>query len=302
WNAKSVTKPLDGTYAARKPDITCCFPTPDSTSNRTWEKVVTFCEVKTRADSKQDKESFIEIAAKASCLFGGQDGCHFVSYIHILGTSIHLTIFHRSGSVSICPFDINSSPLQFLHILIGISFLDYVNIRFDTSIKWDSPNPDSKTKWIEIINKHGQHRKVWLKSVLVVSDSLLGQRTTVWEGELEVDSSPINKCVMIKDSWTDLLRKYTEGMILHILEQHGIEGVPMLVSEQQVKIPLRDPTHPNTMVNHSMHFLRSALPPNSSFQLWVLSHLISQPVGKLTLEFSSLGELLIAFLDYVVSE
>ena len=135
----------------------------------------------------------------------------------------------------------------------------------------------------------------------MVSDSLLGQGITVWEGEIEVNSSPINERVVIKDSWTDPLRKYMEGMILHILEQHSIEGVPTLVSEQQVKTPLWDPTHPNTMVNHSMHFLCSALSPNSSFQLQVLSHLISQPVEKLTIEFSSLGELLIAFLDYIVS-
>ncbi|KAF8546168.1 hypothetical protein OG21DRAFT_1528007, partial [Imleria badia] len=314
----------------RKPDITCYFPTPDSTSNCTWEKVVTFCEVKTRADPKRDKESFVEIAGKVLCLFGAQDGRYFVSCIRILGSSIYLTTFHRSGSVSIHPSDINSSPLQFLHILISISFSDYVNIGFDTSIKWDSLNPDSKsdcsdseygdpesdhhdlehsnpehdndyseysdseleepqlvvvpqleapgsdvsleeddewkrTKWIEIVDKHGQHRKIWLKSVLAISDSLLGQGTTVWEGE--IDSSSMNERVMIKDLWTNPLRKYTEGMILHILEQHGIE----------------------------------ALPPNSLFQLCALSRLVSQPVGKLILEFSSIGELLVAFLNYTVT-
>lgn len=146
-------------YAARKPDITCCSPTPNSTSNRTWEKVVTFCEVKTRADSKRDKELFVEIAGKASCLFKAQDCCHFVSCIRILRSSIHLTIFHRSRSVSICPFDINSSPLQFLHILISVSFLDYANIGFDTSIKWDSPNPDSKSDYndLEYSNPESDH-------------------------------------------------------------------------------------------------------------------------------------------------
>ena len=91
-------------------------------------------------------------------------------------------------------------------------------------------------------------------------------------------------------------------MILHILEQHGIKGIPMLVSEQQVKTPHQDPKHSHIMVNQSMHFLLSALPCNSStFHLWVLSHLVSQPLSKLILEFSSLRELLVAFLDYFVS-
>ena len=102
-----------------------------------------FCEVKNRSDSKREKESFIEITRKASCLLGMQDGCHSVSSIRVLGSLIYLTIFHRGGSISICPFDINASPLQFLHILIGASFGDYTTIRFDSSIRWDRMNQAS---------------------------------------------------------------------------------------------------------------------------------------------------------------
>ena len=107
---------------------------------------------------------------------------------------------------------------------------------------------------------------------------------------------------MVKELWIDPLRKYTEGMILHILEQHGIKGVPTLVSKQQVKTPHQDPECSHIMVNQSTHFLLLALPHNPfTFHLWVLSHLVSQPLGKLILEFSSLGELLVVFLDYFIS-
>jgi hypothetical protein len=91
-------------------------------------------------------------------------------------------------------------------------------------------------------------------------------------------------------------------MILHILEQHQIEGVPMLISEQQVKTSLHDPERLNTVVNHSTHFLHSALPHGSSFDLRILSQLVSRPVGKLILEFLSLGELLVVYLNQVVSK
>ena len=91
-------------------------------------------------------------------------------------------------------------------------------------------------------------------------------------------------------------------MILHRLEQHQIEGVPTLVSEEQVKTSLRNSKHLNMMVNHLTHFLHSALPQGSVFNLWILSHLVSCPVGKLIIEFSSLGELLIGYLDHIVSE
>jgi hypothetical protein len=84
WDAKSATKPLDGAYTARKPNITCYFRTPDGVSNWSWEQVVTFCEVKNRSDSKREIESFIEIAGKALCLLGAQDGRNSVSCIQIL--------------------------------------------------------------------------------------------------------------------------------------------------------------------------------------------------------------------------
>jgi len=95
--------------------------------------------------------------------------------------------------------------------------------------------------------------------------------------------------IIAKDLWTNPLRKY-------------IEGVPILVSKQQVKTNLCDPECPNMQINHSIHFLCSALPHGSSFTLRILSQLISHPVGKLILEFSSLGELLVMYLDQVVSE
>ena len=136
WNTQSATKPLDGAYAVRKPDITCYFRTLKGVSNRNWEHVVTFCEVKNRTDPKREKESFLEIAGKASCLLGVQDGRHSVSCIHFLGSSIYLTIFHRSRPILTCPFNINSSLLHFLCILIGVLLLDYSLTGFDTSIKW----------------------------------------------------------------------------------------------------------------------------------------------------------------------
>ncbi|KAF8842571.1 hypothetical protein BDN67DRAFT_979440 [Paxillus ammoniavirescens] len=117
-------------------------------------------------------------------------------------------------------------------------------------------------------------------------------------GNLKVD-------VAVKDLWIDPLRKYTEGMILHRLNQHMIEGIPQLVDEQQVQAqhyPVPGPSLP-VMTNHSTHTLRSMLRHDystSNYHLQVLSRLVTQPVGILVTEFSCLGELLVAFLDYIV--
>ena len=160
-----------------------------------------------------------------------------------------------------------------------------------------------RTKWVKIIDKDGNCHKIWLRNMLDISNSLSGQGMMVWEGKLESESGKVDDPqVIVKDSWTDPLRKYTEGMILHRLEQHQIEGVPTLVSEEQVKTSLCDSKHLNTMVNHSTHFLHSVLPQGSVFDLQILSRLVSRPVGKLIIEFSSLRELLIGYLDHIVSE
>ena len=147
----------------------------------------------------------------------------------------------------------------------------------------------------------GKHCKIWLKSVLAISDSLIGQGTTVWEGEMDTEDGDVQDMV-VKDSWIDPLRKYTEGMILHILEKYGVEGVPTLVSEEQVKTQLWTPDSQQPVVNSSMHFLLSVLPPNSPLHLQILSRLVSRPASHLILEFASLRELLVTFLDYIVSE
>ena len=101
---------------------------------------MTFHEVKNHANTKQEKESFIKITGKALCLLGMQGGHHSISCIRILESLIYLTTFHHGGSISTCPFDINTSPLQFLHILISISFTDYTTISFNTSIQWKGMN------------------------------------------------------------------------------------------------------------------------------------------------------------------
>ena len=86
---------------------------------------------------------------------------------------------------------------------------------------------------------------------------------------------------------------------------HKIKGIPTLIHEQQVKAP-----YPSTVedlpVNSSTHFIRSDLAhaqyETSNYYLRILSHLVTQPIGDLIMEFSCLGELLVAFLDYLVGE
>ena len=111
--------------------------------------------------------------------------------------------------------------------------------------------------------------------------------------------------VVVKDSWIDPLRKYTKGFILWVLNGHMIKGVLTLIHKQQVKVPYPS-TIENLLVNSSTHFicldLAHAKYETSNYYLRILSHLVTQPIGDLIMEFSCLGELLVAFIDYIAGE
>ena len=152
--------------------------------------------------------------------------------------------------------------------------------------------------------------------MLFISDNLHSRGTTVWEGVLlEPLVGSIGRggkqkkpklgagqgeTVIVKDSWIDPLQKYTKGMILSMLNMKCVEGVPTLVHKQQVET-----CHPHScsnkimMVNSSMHILHSAV-THHFYYLCVLSRIITTPIGVSITEFSCLGELLVAFLDYIV--
>ena len=238
----------------------------------------------------------------------------------MLGTSIYLTIFDRGGSLSTAGFDIHCHPDVFLRILIGVSSGPLSTLGFDTSIQWRTVCRDEKQHNVKqvVIARNGQPPcTIELTRVLFISDNLHGRGTTVWEGVLleplaftgeggeQKRSKPTagqEETVIVKDSWIDPLRKYTEGMILSMLNDKGVEGVPRFVHEQQVET-YHPQSRPNNVmvVNNSTHTLHSAV-TDHFYYLRVLCRTITTPVGVSIAEFSCLGELLVAFLDYIVGQ
>ena len=315
WDAKSSYTPLKGVEAVRKPDISSFFP---GSQTLDWRHLISFCEVKNRCTPVNERKSYVEAAGKASCLLYAQDGRHLAPCIRILGSSIYLTIFDRGGSLSTAGFDIHSHPEVFLRILIGVSAAPLSTLGFDASIKWRTIFRDGRRhniKQVDIERNGCPPCTIELTKVLFISDNLHGRGTTVWEGELlkpvstDKDKatrvpkkSKQSETVAMKDSWINPLRTYTEGMILAILNEKRVEGVPILIHEQQVKA-----VHPSSranetiMANGSTHTIRSAVKAYS-YYLRILSRIVTKPVGAMITDFSCLGELLVAFLDYIVGE
>jgi len=72
---------------------------------------------------------------------------------------------------------------------------------------------------------------VVMDSLLFISDVLHGCGTTVWAALMHSPNLKPPCRIVVKDSWIDPLRKYTEGGILAKLNKAGVKGVPKLIHE-----------------------------------------------------------------------
>ncbi|KAI6104981.1 hypothetical protein EDD16DRAFT_1714339 [Pisolithus croceorrhizus] len=304
WSADLATHPLSGGNAMRKPDLSCWLA-PGSKFD--WRHLATFAEVKNHMGRDDERSLYIEMAGKVSCLLYAQDGHHAAPCLCILGSLIYPMVFDHGGSLSTCGYDINHNPCEFLCILIGVTSTPCNILRFNTSINWgkrsckDGEVVDMKELKIEM---DATTCTIELKRLLFISDNLFGQGTMVWEGMMRVRGTGgmQPRKVAMKDLWIDSLRKYTKGKILSILDVYKVKGIPTLVHEEQVKVPYPSVIE-GLQLSSSTHFLQAYLAhyKTNPYYLCVLSCIVTHPVGDLITEFSCLGELLVAFLDYIVS-
>lgn len=121
--------------------------------------------------------------------------------------------------------------------------------------------------------------EVVMDNLLFISDALHGCRTTIWAVWM-YSPEKLPCCIVVKDSWIDPLWKFTEGGILAKLNKAGVKAVPKLIHEQQVQGP--HPSHPDSKVNQSTHFLRTLLSHIKvpSYCVRVLSCLLTEPLGQ----------------------
>ncbi|KIK19916.1 hypothetical protein PISMIDRAFT_106732 [Pisolithus microcarpus 441] len=143
---------------------------------------------------------------------------------------------------------------------------------------------------------------VFLDQLIFISDALHGRSTTIWAGSTKDPTSQTSQWqVIVKDSWIDPLWRFTEGCLLARLNDVGVEGVPWPIHKQQVQGP--HPSHGGVKINMLTHLLCKLLLQldNHQYQLHVLSCLLTELVGMQLMLFPSLAQLLIAFIDYVLT-
>ena len=300
WVADGANTPLQGSDANRKPDLVL-IPAHVASALKPldWRDVSAVGEMKICKSSSTMRSSYIEVAGKTALLLYAQDGRHSAPSLRFLGNHIILTFFDRGGSLSTAPIDINQNPEDFLRILIGLSCAPLCHIGFDETV---ITHADGKKRVLVAWTGNLVGSEVIMDHVLFISDALHGRGTTIWTALMHSDPQKAPRRIVVKDSWIDPLRKFTEGGILAQLNKAGVKGVPKLIHEQQVQGP--HPSLPDFKVNQSTHFLRALLSPTKfhHYHVRVLSHLLTEPLGQRIFGFSSLAELLVAFIDYVLSK
>jgi hypothetical protein len=231
-----------------------------------------------------------------------QDGRYAMPGIQFLGNDIVFTLFDWGGSISTQPLNIHEHPKEFLRILLGIAFGDGTLLGFDPTI-----SPIMNGRRIIRIVKEGTEWVIVVGQLIFLSGSLHGWGTTVWSGvvtEFNFPGLADGETVVVKDCFVEPMRRHTEGKILTILEEFGIEGVLRLFHEQQVQT--RHLENENLLINQATHILHSLvtdpLPQDCKYHLWVHTRMVSTPKGDPIYEFSSLAELLVGIVNSLQGE
>lgn len=176
-----------------------------------------------------ENQSYLEVTGKSLCLLYAQDSHKIAPSIYILGSSIYFLIFDHGGSLTTCSFDIHKHPEKPLCILVDVSYecpsnsQSPASLGIDTTLHWYQLKSGKHwVKQLEITlcdrtSCQSSKRTIYLIKIIFISNTLLGQGTTVWEAKV------FNRCkyvpMVVKDSWIDPLQKYTKGMILHLLNK-----------------------------------------------------------------------------------
>ncbi|KAJ7823655.1 hypothetical protein B0H13DRAFT_1919551 [Mycena leptocephala] len=277
WTAEFANKGVEDAPNIRKPDFVC----GEDTEYR-WPNIQIHGELKSSNSSANQKLVLTQLLNGAYLIFSNQDNRRFVISTAFMADDIRLFIFDRAGLVTTAPFNLHDDPKSFVRVFATLMFTnDRAVLGYDTSIIATDAG-----RFVEVGGV--THRLV---KRLFISDVIRGRGTVCWHARHD------GQDFVIKDTWTDASRPYTEAEIL--LKAKDIEGVPKVVAETIVKV---------NGVEGRTHNLRSNITPTTSGKLHekcsniekrIHRRLVLTPFGHVLSTFASRKELISIFIDTV---
>jgi hypothetical protein len=261
WTAKYSTIPLSGHDAKRKLDLILL----DDVGVADWRCVRSIGEMKS-GNSKDAHAAMFQqlageswrnytggcpaesyLAGKTSIIFASQDNREFVLSVGFQGEMMFLYRIDRGGAISSLSIQIQGHESQwklFLRTIVSLAIGDPEVIGYDTSIgmvpvkKGDPCRVMSLQYYPLHMDSSSWKRDPTLEiiSTIFIGDGLVGRGTCVFRTRDSISKEPF----IIKDTWHDPRRSFTEGQILQLID--GIPYIPRYVQEVVVSTYRRSRT------------------------------------------------------------
>ncbi|KDR76375.1 hypothetical protein GALMADRAFT_268015 [Galerina marginata CBS 339.88] len=279
WHSEQCNVPLPGGPGAkRKPDLVLADDTIDLV---TWLNIMVGLELKSGSSSKDVGAALVQLINGAYMVFSSQDGRRFHIGVSFCLYDVRVYVFDRAGVVGSVGINIHTNPDTFIRLMAGLMLADLSKIGYDPTI---IRTPDGR-RYITVDNKMYE-----ITETVFISDSIRGRGTVCWR----VRRDGVE--YVIKDSWADMSRVYTEADILK--RAQGIEGVSQIVAEEIVKVDGEDDTTARirAIINAKKYKKADWLK-----QLEVRAHrrIVTTPFAIGLAHFSTKKELISVFIDAI---
>ncbi|TRM56464.1 hypothetical protein BD626DRAFT_635813 [Schizophyllum amplum] len=214
-----------------------------------------------------------------------QDDRDYHVGIAITGQKMFTTYYDRSGCLQSEAIDIHAEPLLFLRVVLGLTLLDKRYLGYDPTIRVD----EHGSRFVTVENKEYK-----IMERLDKQPGITGLGTVCWLCWPTASADPDVR-VVIKSSWIDRSRKYTEDVYLQHARDNEISGVPKLVAYEVLALggkPI------------STESLRKRLPGAkelSPYEVRDHARLVEEGHGVPLHCFASKSELLFAIRDAVAT-
>ncbi|MCJ1242411.1 hypothetical protein MMC14_010419 [Varicellaria rhodocarpa] len=217
YTSKSSSE-LTGAEARRQLDV---FVKPSGVdAKHDWKDVQVIGEL--RASNSDWKTKLLQLGRYMRDVFFTQPTRRFIHGFTILGTTMELWVFDRSGPYSSGPFDIHEEPEQFIQAIAGYAMMSDEELGLDTFVERDGGD-----LFITITeDATGEKKRLQLqREPLVVQRAIVCRGTNCYRTE---DSEYV-----VKFSWTSDKRP-PEADLLRMARQKKVEGVAELLGYHRI--------------------------------------------------------------------
>ena len=175
-----------------------------------------------KVSNREQSAKFWQLAIYVRDVFATQPMRRFVHGFLLLGTSMELYIFDRSGAYGASPFDIGTSPERFIRIMSGYALMSDEELGLDTFVDREGEKP-----FVTVVEDGARkRRRLQLEATPIATQSVIASRGTCCYRTIDGQH-------VVKFSWLSD-RRIPEVEHLRKVAAHDVQGVVRLYGAETV--------------------------------------------------------------------